>query len=142
MFFATKRATVLIPSGPADRPDLLHLFVLLCDPFGEPPQCLLVSISTVRQSAYHDPACLLYVGDHAFVKHTSYVKYSSCRLIEAARLERAVEAGTFKQHDMMDGAVVARILQACLTSRRTPQEIKDLIVAQGWVDTDEASASW
>lgn len=138
MFFATKRATVLIPSGSTDRPDLLHLFVLLCDPFGDPPQCLLVSISTVYQNGYHDPTCLLYAGDHPFVKHASYVKYSSCRLIEAARLERAVAAGIFKQHDMMDGTVVARILQACLSSRHTPQAIKDLIVAQGWVDIDEA----
>lgn len=137
MFFAIKRATVLIPSGPADRPDLLHLFVLLCDPFGVPPQCLLASISTVRHNAYHDPACLLYAGDHPFVRHTSYVKYSTCRLIEAAKLESAVAAGTFKQHDMMNGAIVARILRACLSSRHTSQEIKDLIAAQGWVDADE-----
>ena len=137
MFFATKRATVLIPSGSADRPDLRHLFVLLCDPFGDPPKCLLVSLSTVRENAYHDPACLLYAGDHPFVKQTSYVKYSTCRLEEAAKLVRAVESGIFRQHDMMDGAVVARIIRACLSSRHTPKEIKDLIVAHGWVDADE-----
>jgi len=37
----------------------------------------------------------------------------------------------------MDGAVVARIIRACLSSRHTPKEIKDLIVAHGWVDADE-----
>lgn len=137
MFFATKRAAVLIPSGSIDRPDLRHLFVLLCDPFGEPPKCLLVSLSTVRPNSYHDSACLLYAGDHPFVKQTSYIKYSTCRLEESAKLVRAVEAGIFRQHDMMDGAIVARIILACLSSKHTPKEIKDLIVAQSWVDTDE-----
>ncbi|WP_173937180.1 hypothetical protein [Pseudomonas sp. GP01-A8] len=45
-----------------------------------------------------------------------------------------MESGVFRQHDMMDGAIVARIIRACLSSRHTPKEIKDLIVAHGWVD--------
>lgn len=136
MFFAIKRATVLIPSGSADQPDLLHLFVVLCDPFGQPPKCLLVSLSTVRQDAYHDCSCLLYVGDHPFVKQTSYVKYSTCRLEEATKLEKAVATGIFRQHAMMDGAIVARIFCGCLSSKHTPKEIKDLIIANGWVVSD------
>jgi len=138
MFFATKRATVLIPSGSADRPDLFHLYVLLSDPFGKPPRCLLVSISTVHQGAYHDPTCLLYAGDHPFVEHTSYVKYSTCRLEESTKLVRAVEAGIFRQHGMMDGAIVARMIRGCLSSKHTAKDIKDLIVANGWVDPDDA----
>lgn len=137
MFFATKRATVLVPSGSVNRPDLLHLYVLLCDPFGEPPKCLMASISTVRERVYHDPACLLYAGDHPFVKQTSYVKYSTCRLEESAKLIRAVNEGIFRQHEMMDGAIVARMIRACLSSRHTPKEIKDLIVANGWVVADD-----
>jgi hypothetical protein len=77
------------------------------------------------------------VGDHPFVKQTSYVKYGTRRLEGAAKLVRAVESGIFRPHDMMDGAIVARIIQACLSSRHTPKEIKDLIVAHGWVDADE-----
>lgn len=137
MFFATKRATILVPSGTSAQPDLKHLFVILSDPFGKPPKCLLVSISSIKQGAYHDPTCLLYEGDHPFIKHPSFVKYQLCRVEEVAKLEAGVRNGYFIQREPMVGEIVARILTGCINSRHTALEVKNLIVEQGWVTVDE-----
>lgn len=139
MFFATKRATILVPSGTAARPDLKHLFVILSDPFGKPPKCLLVSISSIKDGAYHDPTCLLYEGDHPFIQRPSFVRYQQCWVEDVAKLEAGVRAGYFVRREMMDGEIVARILAGCINSRHTTLEVKNLIVEQGWVIVDDAS---
>ena len=83
LFLPLKRATLLIPSGPQGDQDRKHLFILLTDPHADQAgkNCvLMVSLSTVRPGMPHDPTCILYAGDHPFVKHESYVVYQKARL--------------------------------------------------------------
>ena len=123
LFLPLKRATLLIPSGPKEDQDRKHLFILLTDPQDDEAgkKCvLMVSLSSVRQGVPHDPTCILYAGDHPFVKHDSYVLYQKARLEEADKVLRGVKSGLLVPQDPMDGAVFARICKGLEESRRTP----------------------
>ena len=126
LFLPLKRATLLIPSGPQGDQNRKHLFILLTDPQDDEAgkKCvLMVSLSTVRQGVPHDPTCILYAGDHPFVKHDSYVVYQKARLEEADKVLRGVKSGQLVAHDPMDGAVFARMCKGLEESRLTPAKL-------------------
>ncbi len=80
LFVPYRRATLLIPSGPAHDPDRKHLFIVLTDPaqvleYTE-KYSLLVGVASVQTDLPHDPTCLLDAGDHEFIRHKSYVHYA------------------------------------------------------------------
>lgn len=124
MFIATRRATVLVPSGTPQRPDLKHLFILLNDPAGEDQLVLIVSISTVKAGGRHDQTCLLYPGDHPFIQVPSFVMYGMSRLEPAKKLIKAVDQGIFVPKDPIDGGIFARICNGVLDSAFTATEFK------------------
>ena len=126
LFLPLKRATLLIPSGPQGDQDRKHLFILLTDPHADEAgkNCvLMVSLSTVRPGVPNDPTCILYAGDHPFVKHDSYVVYQKARLEEADKVLRCVKSGQLVPQDPMDGAVFARICKGLEDSRLTPAKL-------------------
>jgi hypothetical protein len=125
-FLPLKRATLLIPSGPQGDQNRKHLFILLTDPKDDEAgkKCvLMVSLSTIRQGVPHDPTCILYAGDHPFVRYDSYVVYQKARLEEADKMLRGVKGGHFVPHDPMDGAVFARMCKGLQESRLTPAKL-------------------
>jgi len=124
MFIVTRRATVLVPSGTEDQPDLKHLFILLNDPVSDENLVLMVSISTIRQNRFHDDCCLLGPGDHPFIRTASFVLYSKARIESVRTLEEGVRRQLLVPREPMDGAVFARICEGVLNSRHTPKEIK------------------
>ena len=93
LFVPYRRATLLVPSGPAHDSDQKHLFIVLTDPAQvlgyDEKHSLLVGVSTIHQSVAHDPACELFAGDHPFIRHKSYVYYAEAR-IEASQNLSAV----------------------------------------------------
>ena len=90
LYVPYRRATLLVPSGPAHDPDQKHLFVLLTDPAHvqdyEAKQSLLVGVTTIHAGIPHDSACVLYAGDHAFIKHKSFVYYAEARIENSQKL--------------------------------------------------------
>lgn len=124
MFLVTRRATVLVPSGTAEQPDLKHLFILLNDPVNDEKLVLMVSISTIRAGRFHDTSCLLGIGDHPFIRCDSFVLYAKARIESVKTLEEGVRQQLLVPKDPMDGSVFARICEGLLNSRHTPAEIK------------------
>lgn len=126
VFLPLKRATLLIPSGPQEDETRKHLFILLTDPHADDAgnRCvLMVSLSTVRQGLPHDQTCILYSGDHPFVKHDSFVVYQKARLEEVDKLLRGVNSGKLVPQTPMDGAILARICKGLEESRLTPPKL-------------------
>lgn len=123
-----RRATLLIPSGPAHDLDRKHLFIILTDPVADPfnggkDSFLLTSLSTLDTALPHDPTCILHPGDHPFVTRDSYVSYRDSRIIETAKIINGVETGVFVVKDLMDSRIVDKICNG-LTSHQTPEKIK------------------
>lgn len=144
MFLPLKRATLLVPSGPAGNLDQKHLFILLTDPQvieSEDRQVLMVSISTIRPGIPHDAACVLYAGDHPFVKHRSYVVYQKPRLEAADTLLRGVKSRALVPHDPIDSSIFARICKGLEESRQTPPRfLRFYLTATGQMPGTDAGA--
>ncbi len=126
MFFVVKRATVLVPSGPTNDPDRKHLFIFLTDPVGHEREVLMVPIASVRPGYPHDSTCLLYKGDHPFIRGDTYVNYQYCRIEPAGKIEIGVKNGLFVPRDPLDSAVFARVCKGIEESRFVAQKILDL----------------
>jgi hypothetical protein len=118
VFFVVRRATLLIPSGTADDPDWKHLFIVLTDPVGRDREVLLSSISSVVAGRPPDPACLLYAGDHPFIRHDSYVSYRFLRIESEAALLRGLQSGALVAHDPLESALFARVCHGMEISRQ------------------------
>lgn len=93
MFFVVRRAVLLIPSGPAGDLQRKHLFVCVTDPVGVGKDVLLVSVSSLIPRQPYDSTCRLYVGDHPFIRHDSYVAYARARIECADKLVEGVSHG-------------------------------------------------
>jgi hypothetical protein len=123
LFVPFKRATLLIPSGPADDPDRKHLFVVLTDPIEvsgfEGKQVLLVNIVSVPNGFSYDSTCILKPGEHRFIKHESYVYYAKARIEAANALLRGVKSGQLIPHEIMDDALVKKICDGLQQSPHT-----------------------
>lgn len=124
MFLPNRKASLLIPSGPATDPDRKHLFIVLSDPVTDEYVVLLVSISSVKPNRWNDQSCLLFPGDHPFITKDSFVDYSTARIEEADKLLRGVKAGKLVPHSPVDQSVFDRICAGVMASRRTPRNIK------------------
>lgn len=126
LFIPLKRATLLVPSGPANDPSRKHLFILLTDPAddGRGKLCILmVSLSSIKPDLPHDPSCILYPGDHPFVKRESFVVYRSARIEAADKVLRGVKDGQLVAQQPMNSAIFARICKGLEESRQTPAKI-------------------
>ena len=128
VFQLVRRATLLIPSGPAHDIERKHLFIILTDPLADPlngnkDSVLLTSLSTLDTALPHDPTCILHPGDHPFIVRDSYVSYSSSRIQEAAKIINGVETGVFVAKSLMDISIVDRICDGLNVSKHTTPKV-------------------
>lgn len=124
MFLPNRKASLLVPSGPAHDPDRKHLFIVLSDPVTDEYVVLLVSISSAKENRWNDPSCLLYPGEHPFITKKSFVDYSSARIEPADKLLRGVQSGKLIAQSPVSQEIFERICAGVMASRRTPRNIK------------------
>lgn len=110
--------TLLIPSGPSGE----HLFAITTDACNEANH-LLLNVSTIREGSFHDPACIVNVGDHPFITSQSYVVYRSGQIQKAERLTLMVDGWVYKKHQPACDALVKKMLDGVTVSRFTPKFI-------------------
>lgn len=117
-FTPYRRATLLIPSGPVGN----HLFGIVSDACPQGQQILL-SFSTVREGRYHDPTCLVSVGEHPFIVDPSWIVYRDARIEQTAKLTRMVESGYYQTNDVLDEDLAARMFGGVGISDHTPRYV-------------------
>ncbi len=70
-----------------------------------------------------DDTCLLNVGDHPFIRHTSFVFYAEAKIAKTARIQSGFEQGKLtRQPDLADD-VFDRVAAGITVSPDTPQNI-------------------
>ena len=119
---AIRRATLLIPSGPAHDPDRKHLHIVLNDPFPDATMAtkvLVVSVTSIPASNKYDPSCSLFPGEHPFVVHNSYVAYNRLDLVDPGLLESKVAAKVFVAKPLLDEKFFAYVVQGLKDSPYT-----------------------
>lgn len=90
----TPGTTILIPSGPPDDPDRKHLHIVVARNEGPPIQILMVSICSIVAN-YQDGTTTFVGGEHPFVQHPSYTRYSAARVDKEADIQRGIDDGHF-----------------------------------------------
>lgn len=127
VFVPVRRATLLIPSGPAHDHERKHLFIILTDPVINPenqqPSVLLTSLSTLDTALPHDATCILHPGDHPFITRDSFVSYRTSRIQEEAKLINGVATGVFVAREPIDIGIVERICAGLPISQQTPVKV-------------------
>lgn len=99
-----------------------HLWVVVTEPTGDPPQVLLVNFTTYRRPS--DPTLILQPGSHSFIDRPTAVSYGDAKLAGVEVLEQLVNAGAARFHDDCTEPLLASIQQGLLTSPRTPRWLK------------------
>jgi hypothetical protein len=95
--------TLLIPFN-----DIPHLFTIMNNPCKD-ALCLLVMMTSIKPGRAYDPACILQVGDHPFVTHSSYILYRTASQVRAAHISNMVEKGYYGVKDDMPEPTFARL---------------------------------
>jgi hypothetical protein len=123
LFVPYRRATLLIPSGPAHDPERKHLFIVLTDPAQvagfDAKHSLLVGVSSVQADIPHDPACILHAGDHSFIRHRSFVQYAYSRILPSQGIFNGVKKGILVPKELLDDALFAHVCKGLFESRFT-----------------------
>lgn len=113
-------ATILLP-GTHQNPDNYHICVVLSDPENaEGRQVLYVPIITARRKC--DETCILEVGDHPFIKHTSCVHYAMMNQRSEFHL---LKVG--KLREPLQSDVLSRVLDGVMRSPRSAPWAKKLL---------------
>lgn len=118
---------MLVPSGAIGN----HLFVIVLGPkvlpgYGPHPQVLLLSVTSIKPGIPIDPACLLDVGDHDFIKHPSYVYYRKPRIELASSVEQYVVGGQWPRRNPLSAGILDRVLVGIDTSGAAPGWLRAL----------------
>lgn len=103
--------------------NVTHLWVLASDPFDDPPQIVLVSLSTLRDGS--DTTVMLKKGDHPFIRRDTVVFYSDIRVKMVRQLEQLLDAGVAKLHADCSDEVLKKIQDGIQKSPFTEPWIKE-----------------
>lgn len=119
-----RKGTVLAPVGGSH-----HLHIICNDPVYSPEHgcdcVLVVAISTVRPApAFHDPACVLDVGDHAFIRHQSFVFYEDAVVWRIPNVVDRTLSGELVPRDDMEEGVFQRVLAGFEASDFTANKVR------------------
>jgi len=109
-----------------------HLWIVLSDPEQDPRRILIVNLTTVRDGS--DPACVLHVGDHHFVRHDTCVSYAGAKVVSGADIERLFQAKALSHNVAVSPEVLERIRRGAGDSTRMRMEHADILVDQGLLD--------
>lgn len=114
-------STLLVPTGSAS-----HLHIICSDPMSfqgrAPNSCLMVNLSSVVPKC--DQTLLLEVGDHPFIKHSSFVFFAKASIEAASHLESCVNSGLYVEQEQASRPLVKRIVACMDASDFTPGEYR------------------
>jgi hypothetical protein len=97
-----------------------HLYIVLCNPSGQPPTVLIVPFHTATRLT--DPTVLLTRDDHSFITHPTSVGYSEMKAYPVAALSAAEESrnvSIFKRFPRASDELMKRIIDGVFESEET-----------------------
>lgn len=111
-----------------------HLWVVISDPTLDSDQVLIVNLTSWKH--YHDPACVLEVGDHPFISRRTCVNYAEARIVTLMLLQDWVARGRIRPQAKCDPELLARIRNSAMDSTRMALEKAEILIDQGLVDME------
>lgn len=102
-----------------------HLWFVIDKPEDHDDVALIVNVSTLRPGA--ETTCVLSQGEHPFLKHISYVRYSSAREVKVSELQNAVKIGLLKPHQAASTTLLQKIRAGAWVSPHLPRKLRALL---------------
>jgi hypothetical protein len=102
-----------------------HLWVVINEPQAHHGTALIVNVSTLRTGA--ETTCLLNGGEHPFIKHASYVRYSCARGAPAGDIAKALKTGKLKPHQAVSPTLLAKLRAGATASTMLATGLKALL---------------
>ena len=109
-----------------------HLWMVLSNPALNANQVLIVSLTTWGKD--DDPACVLNVGDHPFVRQKSFIKYSHAKIVSDQQLEEFRARGQIHVQAQLSLSVLKRARDGAAESRFMALGHADILIDQGLID--------
>lgn len=110
-----------VPSGPKGD----HLFFCVLGPLLiDGVECVL-SVPVCSAEGRYDETCVLQVGEHPFLRHTSYISYAHARVDRASDVQEHLNSQYFRVAERASAELSSKILAGLEASRRVPRFIKD-----------------
>ncbi|TPI15762.1 hypothetical protein FJW06_05400 [Mesorhizobium sp. B4-1-3] len=125
-YVVAKKSALLIPSGPGE--DGKHLYVIVTAPC-EAERCLLVTLTSIRDGRFFDPACRVDVGEHEFITKPSYVEYHMSRTLRCEQIVKCVDGWYFTPKPPASEELVERLCAGLTESDFTSKIVLDYFAA-------------
>ena len=84
----------------------------------------MVTVMRIKPRLEHDPACLLNVGDHPFLRQRSYASYRHMRDFDQVRLEEELEWRRIEQSVSLTANVFGRVCDGVSATRFASSKMK------------------
>ncbi|WP_146172497.1 hypothetical protein [Mesorhizobium helmanticense] len=107
---------MLIPSGPGE--DGKHLYAILTNPC-QNASCLLVTVTSIKEGRFFDPACRIEPGEHEFITKPSYVEYRMSRILRCEQITKCVDGWYFTPKPAVSDDLINRMRQGVVDSNFT-----------------------
>lgn len=104
-----------------------HLWIVAsCPELDANDQALIVNVTS--WASYADPACVLNIGDHPFIRHKSWIRYDRARLVPVPFLVRHID-----MNEPLTDVVLRRVLAGAATSARLVIAHRDYLCRQNLI---------
>lgn len=100
-----------------------HLYIVISDSDVD-NRVLIVSLNTFKNNGREDTSCLLFKGDHSFIKQKSYIRYDRAEEIEEVRLLQLKLKGLIVLKEDISPKVLKRIQNGAKKSNALPRKFK------------------
>ena len=126
---ATYGACVMIPSGPGEHLFTVALGPAILDGYGDSPQVVIVSFSSIKKGIPYDESCKVIAGTHPFITRDSFVYYREPRIYSAQELEERVASGQWRAQDSCSPELMQKIISGFRSSKRLPRYFNAILDA-------------
>ncbi|MFM2312863.1 MAG: hypothetical protein RLZZ04_2139 [Cyanobacteriota bacterium] len=99
-----------------------HLWIVLTKPDADSLNVVFVNLTTLRTGS--DTTVILDCNDHSFIQHKTVVYYADARFAPVDKLKQIIKLDGYEFHDDCNEEVLKRIQCGLLTSKFTPNKIK------------------
>ena len=117
-------------TGGFSNPGGAHLCVCLT---GECPKGNLLVVPVVTYRPGFDTSCMIGVGDHEFIKHSSCVSYGQAKLVYGKAVERDIEGSVYDLAERIDPLILKKMRHGVFSSGDIPEFALKFAKAQGLV---------
>lgn len=110
-----------------------HLWVVISDPDAHPTdKVLIVNLTSWRKD--REQVCLLSPADHPFISRKTCVNYAESRIVDRAKVEKALDSGLLQSHETATKKLLKRIRDGAAVSRRIPLANAEFLRCQGLIE--------